>query len=103
MKKGLKFLDDKLKMTKIAKGLFKVIKNGVTIGRLTLKRSWLARLLVNLLKQKVEAEKKKAIGAIEKAVRDLEEKLVQTVATVSLWILPISYCSYNKRSKLCFV
>ena len=86
VQKGFKILDGKLKIVKVAKGLLKVVKDGVKLGRLTLKKSWLARLLLNLLKQKVEAEKTKAVGLIEKAVHDLEKRLVQMVATVSLWI-----------------
>merc|ERR1712130_629924 len=81
VQKGLKFLDDKLKIVKIAKGLLKVVKDGVKLGRLTLKKRWIARLLFDLVKQKVEAEKTKAVGIIEKVVRDFEKRLVKMVAT----------------------
>merc|ERR1712130_433987 len=81
VQKGLKFLDDKLKIVKIAKGLLKVVKDGVKLGRLTLKKSWIARLLFDLVKQEVEAKKKKAVGIIEKVVHDFEKRLVKMVAT----------------------
>merc|ERR1712130_775866 len=81
VQKGLKFLDDKLKIVKIAKGLLKVVKDGVKLGRLTLKKSWIARLLFDLVKEVVEAKKKKAVGLIQKVVRAFEKRLVKMVAT----------------------
>merc|ERR1712130_117912 len=63
VQKGLKFLDDKLKIVKIAKGLLKVVKDGVKLGRLTLKKSWIARLLFDLVKEVVEAKKEESSWA----------------------------------------
>merc|ERR1712130_706730 len=74
VQKGLKFLDDKLKIVKIAKGLFKVVTKGIKIGHLHLKRSWLAKLLGNFVREK-------ASGHIQKAVVHLESTLVKIVAT----------------------